>query len=212
MGEDISLPLGILVGLCGISGSGKSTLAVDTLGRALAPKKLTSSVAYEQIEPGRHEAIKNVPPRTVVIDQTAAGVKTPAAFLGISVALRRAFASSDAARTAGLGEKELAAPCDSCHGRGVVREEMGFLPTITYSCEACEGTGYTTEARELVVRGRSLADTEALEISEVLDAWGDVNPIATPLDVAVEVGLGYLVLRQPAVTLSGGERQRLKLV
>ncbi|MGC9394797.1 MAG: hypothetical protein ACP5J4_08075 [Anaerolineae bacterium] len=36
---DVALPLGALVGLCGVSGSGKSTLLIDTLGLALAPKK-----------------------------------------------------------------------------------------------------------------------------------------------------------------------------
>ena len=56
---DVRLPLGTLTGLCGVSGSGKSTLLIDTLGRALAPKKYTTSVAYEPIEPGDHEAIES---------------------------------------------------------------------------------------------------------------------------------------------------------
>ena len=43
------LPLGVLAGVCGVSGSGKSTLVIDTLARALAPVKHTTSVAREPI-------------------------------------------------------------------------------------------------------------------------------------------------------------------
>ena len=57
-GETIRLPLGVLAGICGVSGSGKSTLLIDTLGRALAPRKQTTSVAHEPIEPGEHDAIE----------------------------------------------------------------------------------------------------------------------------------------------------------
>ena len=132
-GEDVAIPLGVLVGLCGVSGSGKSTLAVDTLGLALAPPRLTTSVAYERVEPGAHDGIEGAPGRTVVVDQAAQGVTSPAALLGVSAALRRAFAASDAAVAAGLGEKELAPRCDACNGRGFVVEDMGFLPSIRRS-------------------------------------------------------------------------------
>src|SRR5205823_449131 len=87
-GEDVALPLGVLAGLCGVSGSGKSTLAVDTLGRALAPPRLTTSVAYERLEPGRHDGIDGAPARTLVVDQAAQGVTSPGAHLGGSAALR----------------------------------------------------------------------------------------------------------------------------
>ncbi|UCC76520.1 MAG: hypothetical protein JSW37_13605, partial [Anaerolineales bacterium] len=45
--ETVRLPLSTLVGVCGVSGSGKSTLLIDTLARALAPRKMTTSVAYQ---------------------------------------------------------------------------------------------------------------------------------------------------------------------
>ena len=211
-GEDVTLPLGVLVGLCGVSGSGKSTLAVDTLGLALAPPRITTSVAYERVEPGAHDGIDGAPGRTVVVDQAAQGVTSPAALLGVSTALRRAFAASDAAVAAGLSEKELAPRCDACHGRGLVVEDMGFLPSVRRSCDACAGTGYTGEVRDLRLRGHSLAELEALTVEEVLASWADDERVARPLETATELGLGYLVLRQPGFALSGGELQRLKLV
>ena len=211
-GEDVALPLGVLVGLCGVSGSGKSTLAVDTIGLALAPPRLTTSVASERVEPGAHDAIEGAPGRTVVVDQAAQGVTSPAALLGVSAALRRAFAASDAALAAGLGEQELVPSCDACHGRGLVVEDMGFLPNVRRPCDACAGTGYTAEARDLRLRGHSLAELEALTVEEVLAHWPDDDRVARPLETANELGLGHLILRQPGFALSGGELQRLKLV
>jgi excinuclease ABC subunit A len=210
-GEDVTIPLGVLVGLCGVSGSGKSTLAVDTLGLALDPPRLTTSVAYERVEPGAHDAIDGAPARTVVVDQAAQGVTSPAALLGVAAALRRMFAASDAAVAAGLGEQDLTPRCDACNGRGLVVEDMGFLPSVRRPCDACAGTGYTAEAREVRLRGRSLPDLEALTIEEVLRLWEGDEQVARPLRTAEELGLGYLVLRQPGFALSGGELQRLKL-
>ena len=60
-GETVRLPLGVLVGVCGVSGSGKSTLMIDTIGRVLAPAKQTTSVAYEPVQPGQHDAIEYEP-------------------------------------------------------------------------------------------------------------------------------------------------------
>jgi excinuclease ABC subunit A len=210
-GLDVSVPLGVLVGLCGVSGSGKSTLAVDTIGLALAPPRLTTSVAYERVEPGAHDGIDGAPARTVVVDQAAQGVTSPAALLGVAAALRRAFAESDSGVAAGLGERELAPRCDACNGRGIVVEDMGFLPNVRRPCDACAGTGYTAEARGLRVRDHSLPELESLTMEEVLDLWQDDERVARPLRTASELGLGYLVLRQPGFALSGGELQRLKL-
>jgi excinuclease ABC subunit A len=210
-GEDVSIPLGVLVGLCGVSGSGKSTLAVDTLGLALAPPRLTTSVAYEPVAPGAHDGIDGAPPRTVVVDQAAQGVTSPAALLGVTAALRRAYAESDAAVAAGLDERELGAGCDACNGRGLVLEDMGFLPSVRRPCEACAGTGYTAEARDVRVRGSNLPEVEAHTVEDVLQLWDDEERIARPLRTARDLGLGYLVLRQPGFALSGGELQRLKL-
>jgi excinuclease ABC subunit A len=95
---DVEIPLGVLVGFCGVSGSGKSTLLVDTLGRALAPKKLTTSVAYEEIEPEEYDSITGMPDRVVMLDQVKRGIRYPGNALGIMKNLVSIYAESEDAK------------------------------------------------------------------------------------------------------------------
>jgi excinuclease ABC subunit A len=210
-GGTVRFPLGTLVGICGVSGSGKSTLLVDTLGRALAPKKITTSVAYEPIEPGAHDAIEGAPARAILVDQTLEGVTNPADFLKLTQPLRRLYAASDDANALGLGEEHLKRSCSACDGRGAIRIDMGFLPSVHTLCEACRGTGCSPEAWEVRLRGLALPEVFSLTIDQVYDSFSDVGTLARPLAAARAVGLGYLVLRQPRHALSGGEAQRLRI-
>ena len=210
-GEDVAIPLGVVTGLCGVSGSGKSTLAIDILARALAPARISTSVAYEDIRPGDHDAIDGAPERAVASDQSRSGIQTPGAFLGVVEPLRRAFADSAEAAARGLDAERLTPDCDACHGRGQIREDMGFMPSLARPCDTCDGTGYRADVRELIVRGRSLPELSALALDEVAAQWGDVERIGRLLAVASSLGLGYLRLGQPSHSLSGGEAQRLRL-
>jgi excinuclease ABC subunit A len=209
-GRDVEIPLGVLAGLCGVSGSGKSTLAIEILARALAPVRLTTSVAYDDVRPGAHDRIDGAPARVIHSDQSRSGIHTPGAFLGVVEPLRRAFADSAEAAELGLSAEQLTPDC-GCHGRGHLREEMGFLPSIERACDACDGTGYRDEIRQLVVRGTSLPQLAERSLDAVRERWSDVERIARPLAVATSLGLGYLTFGQPSHSLSGGEAQRLKL-
>ncbi|MFN2231870.1 MAG: hypothetical protein ACK2VA_19025, partial [Anaerolineae bacterium] len=208
---DVALPLGTLVGLCGVSGSGKSTLLIDTLGLALAPKKQTTSVAYENVEPGAHTAIENTPERVIVVDQTKRGIYSPANFLGLNNVIHRLYAEGEDAQALGLDAKALGQRCSVCGGSGTTRIEMGFLPDVFELCEVCHGTGYRAEAWDVRLRDVALPDLFGLTINQVCELFGDVDRLALPLTMAREVGLGYLTLRQPGYALSGGEAQRLKI-
>jgi excinuclease ABC subunit A len=209
---DVRFPLGALVGLCGVSGSGKSTLLIDTLGRELAPRKQTTSVAYENIEPGEHDAIEGAPSRVILVDQSRRGVHSPANFLGLNKPIHALYAESEDAQALGLGEKQLGERCSVCGGSGAIRIEMSFLPDEHVPCEACHGTGYRPEAWEVRLRGVALPDVFGKTVDQVYEFFGDEPKLARPLTAAREVGLGYLVLRQPGYALSGGEAQRLKIV
>jgi excinuclease ABC subunit A len=177
----------------------------------MAPPRLTTSVAYDDVRPGANAGLDGAPERVVHSDQSRSGIHTPGAFLGVVEPLRAAFADSAEAAARGLDIDDLRADCDGCKGRGSLREDMGFLPSVEHPCDACDGTGYRFELRDLVVRGRELGALGRTSLEEVLDLWGDVERIARPLRVAVSLGLGYLALAQPSRSLSGGEAQRLKL-
>lgn len=210
-GETVMLPLGVLVGVCGVSGSGKSSLMIDTLGRALAPKKQTTSVAYAPVEPGEHDDIEGAPRRATLVDQSKAGMSSPIAFLNLTGALRSIFAASPEAKALGLTEEKLARRCSVCGGKGVTNLDMAFLPDVRVPCEACRGTGCIPEAWEARLKGTSFPEVFGLSIDQVFTLFGEDKRLKRPLITARQVGLGYLVLRQPGYALSGGEAQRLKI-
>jgi excinuclease ABC subunit A len=211
-GETIDIPLGVLVGFCGVSGSGKSTLLLDTLGRALVQRKHTTSFAQEPREPGEYDTIEGAPSRVVLVDQTRREIRSPAVFLGLTKPLLKLYAAGQDAQAMGLDEKQLGRPCSACKGRGRMRLEMGFLPDLYETCETCRGTGYSPEAREVRRHGLPLPAVNALTLDQVYERFADQPKIARSLQQARAVGLGYLVWRQPGYSLSGGEAQRLRVV
>jgi len=90
--------------------------------------------------------------------------------------------------------------------------DMGFLPAIYSPCDACNGTGYSPEAWDVRVKGYALPELLTLTIDQIYELFKDNHRITSRLKVVKDVGLGYLVLQQPAYSLSGGEAQRLKIV
>ncbi len=210
-GEDVQLPLGTFIGVCGVSGSGKSTLVIDTLGRALVKKSYSSSFAREPVEPGQHDSIESAPKRAFIVDQSRRGIRSPAVFLGLIRPVQKIYADCDDAQALGLDEKALSKRCSACSGRGRIRIDMGFLPNEYVECETCNGTGYWPEAWEVSFKGVALPEIDAMTLDEAYELFEDEERIAKPLNFARQVGLGYLVWNQPAYTLSGGEVQRLKI-
>jgi len=223
----VRFPLETFVGLCGVSGSGKSTLLIDTLGRVLAPKKQTTSVAYEDVDPGEHDAIEGAPDRVILVDQTRKGVHSPANFFGLNKPIHELYAQGQDARALGLDANDLGQHCSACGGRGTTRIDMGFLPAVHTKCEVCRGTGYRPEAWQICYLGVPLPELFSMTIDQAYDLFQECGPsesdgssqgtarsqskLVGALAAAREVGLGYLVLRQPGYSLSGGEAQRLKI-
>ncbi len=93
---------------------------------------------------------------------------------------------------------------------------------ITFTrCPDCGGTRLSEAARSSKIAGLSVADTCAMQISD-LAVWvrGLDEPSVAPLleklrhtlDSFTQVGLGYLSLDRSSGTLSGGESQRTKLI
>ncbi|MEU7816252.1 excinuclease ABC subunit UvrA [Pseudonocardia sp. NPDC049154] len=89
------------------------------------------------------------------------------------------------------------------------------------TCPECGGTRLTEAARSSKIKGISIADCCAMQISD-LAVWvreldePSMRPLlqslGETLDSFVEIGLGYLSLERPSGTLSGGEAQRTKMI
>ncbi|QHY98747.1 UvrABC system protein A [Streptomyces sp. S4.7] len=101
-----------------------------------------------------------------------------------------------------------------------IREFVDRAVTFT-TCPECDGTRLSEEARSSKIKGISIADACAIQISDLAE-WvreldePSVGPLldslAGTLDSFVEIGLGYLGLDRAAGTLSGGEAQRVKMI
>ncbi|WP_408652849.1 ATP-binding cassette domain-containing protein [Jatrophihabitans sp.] len=102
------------------------------------------------------------------------------------------------------------------HIRAFVERAVTFT-----TCPECDGTRLAKEARSSKIKGISIADACAMQISD-LAGWvrgleeRSVAPLLVALgetlDSFVEIGLGYLSLERPSGTLSGGEAQRTKMI
>src|SRR4051812_15587677 len=102
------------------------------------------------------------------------------------------------------------------HIRAFVERAVTFA-----ACPDCGGTRLNEGARSSKIRGISIADACAMQISD-LATWvrGLDEPSVAPLlgtlsatlGSFVEIGLGYLSLDRPSGTLSGGEAQRTKMI
>jgi len=101
--------------------------------------------------------------------------------------------------------------CEACHGDGIIRIEMQFLPDVYVPCEVCHGKRYNREALEIHYKGKSIADVLDMTVAEAMEFFTNIPVIRRRLETLYDVGLGYVRLGQPATTLSGGEAQRVKL-
>ncbi len=89
------------------------------------------------------------------------------------------------------------------------------------ACPDCGGSRLSAGARSSKIRGISIADACAMQVSDLAE-WvrGLDEPSVAPLldalrqilDSFVEIGLGYLSLDRSSGTLSGGEAQRVKMI
>lgn len=216
--KDISVdfPLGKLVVVTGVSGSGKSTLVNLILKRALAQKLNNNSA-----KPGNYESIegyKNIE-KIIDIDQSPIGRtprSNPATYTSVFDDIRTLFAQTNEAKMRGYTKARFSfnvkgGRCEACHGDGIIKIEMNFLPDVYVPCEVCHGTRYNSETLEVTYREKNISQVLNMTINEACKFFENIPKIHRKLQTIVDVGLGYVKLGQSATTLSGGEAQRMKL-
>ncbi len=213
---DLHLPLGMLVVVTGVSGSGKSTLVIDTLHKALAQR-----LHAAQDPPGRFRGIEGLMhiDKVIDVDQSPIGRtprSNPATYTGAFDGIRKLFTQVPEARVRGYGPGRFSfnvkgGRCEACHGDGMKRVEMHFLPDIFVTCEVCRGRRYNRETLNVLYKGKSIADVLEMSVEEGVEFLSNFQSVRRPLQTLHDVGLDYIHLGQAATTLSGGEAQRIKL-
>jgi excinuclease UvrABC ATPase subunit len=189
-GVDVDIPLGVLVVVTGVAGSGKSSL----IHGSVSGRDGVVSVDQAPIRGSRRS--------------------NPATYTSLLEPIRKAFAKANAVKPA-LFSANSEGACPTCNGAGVIYTELGFMETVTTTCEECDGKRFQASVLEYRLGGHDISEVLAMSVTEAEQFFGS-GPAHTPaahaiLDRLADVGLGYLSLGQPLTTLSGGERQRLKL-
>ena len=213
---DVRIPAGLFVCVTGVSGSGKSTLIYEILG-----KKVAQHFYRAKATPGKHKAIHGLElfNKAINIDQSAIG-RTPrsnlATYTGLFGPIRELFAAQSDAKLKGFTLSHFSfnlkgGRCENCHGDGLIKVEMHFLPDVYIPCEECHGKRYNSEALEITYKEKTISDILDMTVDAAAGFFKESKQIASKLVILQMVGLGYVPLGQSATTLSGGEAQRIKL-
>lgn len=208
-----NIPLGCLVGLCGVSGSGKSTLALDLIGSALQ-----HYLAHHTPIPflKGYESIQRLVMGQKLAERFSAR-SIPATYVDIMTPLRQLFAETRLAKARGYTASRFSlnkrgGRCEACEGLGELRVNMQLMPDLFIPCDVCQGLRYNYETLQVAWENRNIAEILSLSVDEAVKFFRYIPSLAPTLELMQELGLGYLTLGQPFHTLSGGEIQRLKLV
>ncbi len=213
---NVSIPLSSFVCVTGVSGSGKSTLIFEVLYKALARQLYKSKVT-----PGKYRRIEGLEKidKVICVDQSPLGRtprSNPATYTGIFAFIRDLFAQLADSRVRGYKVSRFSfnlagGRCEACQGDGLKKIEMHFLQDVYVTCDVCKGKRYNKETLDIYYKGKNIADILEMTISEGLEFFAAIPPLKQRLDILEDIGMGYLILGQPATTLSGGESQRLRL-
>ena len=213
----LEIPAGLFTCVTGVSGSGKSTLINHTL-YPIAARRLNNASTVIPKPFGDILGLEHLD-KVVDIDQSPIGRtprSNPATYTGLFTPIRELFAQTHEARARGYRPGRFSfnvkgGRCEACHGDGVIKVEMHFLPDIYVPCDVCRSKRYNRETLDVRYKGRNIHEVLEMTVEEAREFFDAVPVLARKLQTLTDVGLSYIHLGQSATTLSGGEAQRVKL-
>lgn len=220
---DVKFPLHSFICVTGVSGSGKSTLIHDILYPALSQKmgvfgNFTGKFKELKGDWKQIDAIE-------FIDQNPIGKSSrsnPVTYVKAFDDIRTMFTKTPRAKALGLKPGYFSfnvdgGRCEMCEGEGTITVGMQFMADVHLKCETCHGKRYKSEALDILLKDKNIADILEMDIQEGIEFFSqfkgdrDAEKVIEKIQPLADVGLGYLKMGQSSSTLSGGEAQRVKL-
>ena len=212
----VDIPVGLMTCVTGVSGSGKSTLINETLFKYLSSKINKNSSSYGEVTNilGWEQFDKIIEINQSPIGRTPRS--NPATYTGLFTIIRDLFSATKESRSRGYNPGRFSfnvkgGRCESCHGDGVIKVEMHFLPDIYVQCDICKGKRYNNSTLEILYKNKNISEVLEMTVDEAYGFFDSVPTIKRKLKTLMDVGLSYITVGQNATTLSGGEAQRVKL-
>ena len=167
----------------GVSGSGKSTLVNMILKRALAQKLNNNSTKPGKISQSRVTRILkklSISIKALLVEHHVVILQLILVFLMISepYLLKLMKAKLRGYTKARFSFNVKGGRCEACHGDGIIKIEMNFLPDVYVPCEVCHGTRYNSETLEVTYRGKNIAQVLDMTINEATKFFENIPKIS----------------------------------
>lgn len=165
----------------GVSGSGKSSLVNEVVKKTLLHDLNRAKYIPKDVCDGI-EGIEQLD-KIIDIDQSPIGRtprSNPATYTGLFDMIRDVFAMTPDAKVRGYSNGRFSfnvkgGRCEACHGDGMLKIEMHFLPDIYVPCEVCKGKRYNRETLEVKYKGRSISDVLDMTVEEALEFFRPIE-------------------------------------